>query len=66
MERSKSDGFNVAAIVKAGAIKPLVKLLRSGSDDTKDYAAEALSRLTDNAEPTTHHTTLTHSGTRTT
>jgi vacuolar protein 8 len=36
---------NKAAIMKAGAIPPLVQLLRSGSNECRVYAATALSHL---------------------
>jgi hypothetical protein len=41
------DNANKAAIVAAGAITPLVELLRDGSDEGKENAAGALMVLSD-------------------
>ena len=41
---------NVALIVAAGAIPPLVALVRNGSDDGKEKAANALANLADNVD----------------
>ena len=41
---------NKVAIVKAGAVEPLVALLRTGTDGIKGQAASALKNLTSAAE----------------